>query len=40
MYDTGAGGVGALVLEVPNDGGMDPSAWRLYRVTGERQTGR
>ncbi|MDI9915064.1 phospholipid carrier-dependent glycosyltransferase [Rhodococcus sp. IEGM 1379] len=40
MYETGAGGVGALVLEVPNDGGMDPSSWRLYRVTGNQQAGR
>ncbi|MGC0365740.1 hypothetical protein ABH922_003724 [Rhodococcus sp. 27YEA15] len=39
MFDTGAGGVGALVLEVPNDGGMAPSSWRLYRATGEPRSG-
>ncbi|WP_460868976.1 ABC transporter [Rhodococcus aerolatus] len=34
MYDDGAGGLAALVLEVPNDGGSGPSAWRLYRIVG------
>lgn len=34
MFDTGSGGVGALVLEMRNDGGTEPEMWRLYRVTG------
>ena len=39
MYETGSGGIGALVIEVENDGGTEPPAWRLYRITGDRQTG-
>lgn len=39
MYETGSGGIGALVIEVENDGGTVPPAWRLYRVTGNQQSG-
>lgn len=35
MYETGSGGVGALVLEMPNDSKAEPENWRLYRVTGQ-----
>lgn len=34
LYEDGADGLAALVLEVPNDGGSGPTAWRLYRVVG------
>ncbi|MFE4498547.1 ArnT family glycosyltransferase [Rhodococcus sp. NPDC056743] len=39
MYETGSGGIGALVIEVENDGGTVPPAWRLYRLTGNHQSG-
>lgn len=39
MFETGSGGVGALVLEMRNDGGTEPEMWRLYRVTGQLTPG-
>jgi hypothetical protein len=39
MYETGSGGIGALVIEVENDGGTVPPNWRLYRLTGNKQEG-
>lgn len=39
MFETGSGGVGALVLEMHNDGGTEPDMWRLYRVTGQLTPG-
>lgn len=39
MFETGSGGVGALVLEMRNDGGTEPEMWRLYRVTGQLRPG-
>ncbi|PTR25769.1 dolichyl-phosphate-mannose-protein mannosyltransferase [Rhodococcus sp. OK519] len=35
MYENGSSGVGALMLEMPNDSKAEPENWRLYRVTGQ-----
>lgn len=36
MFEDGAGGIGALELEIYNDGGSEPTLWRLYAVTGNK----